>query len=118
MSASYELTGTVHKVGDTQLIKETFQKREMIVAIEDGNYTQHITVEVTKDKCSELDNYKAGDQVTVYFNLRGRLYTGKDGVERAFTNLAAWKLTKGAEGGNAGKVAGSDKTGVFDDVPF
>lgn len=118
MSASYELTGTVHKVGDTQLIKETFQKREMIVAIEDGNYTQHITVEVTKDKCSELDNYKPGDTVTVYFNLRGRLYTGKDGIERAFTNLAAWKLTKGAEGGNAGKVEGKDKTELFEDVPF
>jgi hypothetical protein len=115
MSSSYELTGIVHRVGEIQLIKDTFQKREMIVAVEDGNYTQHVTIELTKEKCAELDNYKPGDQVTVYFNLRGRLYTGKDGIERAFTNLAAWKLTKGAQGANAGTV---DKRDAFEDVPF
>ena len=112
MSTSYEINGTIHSIGDTQQIKETFTKREIIVAVEDGNYTNHVTVQFTKDKCKELDSYKPGDVVTILFNLGGRLYTSKDGIEKAFTNLNAWKISK------QGASPIVDKTEAFDDVPF
>lgn len=116
MSTTYEITGTIHRISDTVVVKDTFRKREFIVMIPDGQYPQHVKLQCTQDRCSLLDGLKPGDPITVAFNVRGRLYTDKNGQETAFTNLEAWRIDRGnAEPPTktAEQVAAS-----FDDVPF
>jgi hypothetical protein len=85
-----ELTGTITAIHDTQEIG-TFTKREIWVKTE-GDYPQTISIEFTKDKCALLDNYAPGQQVKVYYNLRGREWTSKEGQTRVFNTVQGWKI--------------------------
>ena len=110
MSTSYEATGTLIYVGDTEQVKETFKKRSFTIEIADGNYPQQVPFQATQDRTTALDGFKVGDTVSVCFNLRGRPYNGK-----WFVNLEAWRVTKTGEA----TAPGTDKTELFhDDVPF
>jgi hypothetical protein len=89
---SLEVEGKLHKKFDTVQIKETFKKREFILELEDGAYTQLIKFELIQDRCDILEDYVEGNNIKVYFNLRGRAWQGRDGTTSYFTNLAAWKI--------------------------
>jgi hypothetical protein len=85
---SYEITGTIKVIQETQTFDSGFAKREFVITTED-KYPQDIKLEFVKDKVSELDAYDTGDQVTVAFNIRGNEYK-----DRYYVNLAAWKISK------------------------
>ena len=91
-----ELNVKIHSISETQNVTDTFSKREFIVeTIED--YKQHLQLQFIKDKCSILDNYKVGQEVKVSLNLKGRLWTNKEGKEVAFNTLECWKIEKSGE---------------------
>lgn len=84
---SYDFTGKLHRIFDEQQIKDTFRKREFVVEKTDGQYPNFIKFELIQDRCSLLDAYNEGDEVTVSFDLRGREWQDK-----YFTNLHAWRI--------------------------
>ncbi|MDX1269358.1 MAG: DUF3127 domain-containing protein, partial [Oceanisphaera sp.] len=86
-SMSYELTGKIKLIQETQTFNSGFSKREMVVTVEDGNYPQDISLEFLKEKISLLDSLSVGQNVTVSFDIRGREYNG-----RYFNNLVGWKI--------------------------
>lgn len=86
---SYELSGKVKVIQDPHTFASGFTKQELVVSVPDGNYTQDISIEFLKDKTDLLNGLKVGDEVTVFFNIRGREYNG-----RYFNNLTAWKLDR------------------------
>ncbi len=86
---SFELEGKLHKVFPTESKTETFQAREFVVEITNGNYPQFVKFQLVQDRCNIMDNYQEGEQVKVYFDLRGREWNGK-----YFTNLNAWRVDK------------------------
>ncbi len=91
---SFELTGKILEIFNEQLISDKFKKREFIVEFKEtpnSNYPQYLKFQFTGDKCSILGQYKAGQDVNVSFNLRGRKYQ-KDGKVSYFTDLEAWKM--------------------------
>lgn len=88
---SYEAIGTIHQIMDTVHVNDRFQKREFVLKMEDGQYPQLIKFQIVQDRCSMLDSSKAGDEVKVHFDLRGREYV-KNGDTLYFTNLNAWKI--------------------------
>ena len=90
-----ELNVKIHSISETQNVTDTFSKREFIVETQE-EYKQYLQLQVTKDKCSILDNYKVGDLVEVSLNLRGRLWTNKENKEIAFNTLECWKINKSA----------------------
>jgi single-strand DNA-binding protein len=92
---TYTATGTIRHIGEAQQVNEKFKKRELVIAVQDGNFTQYPKFELTQDKCSLLDNYAAGQEVTVSFNLRGNEYT-RNGETLYFTSLQAWRIEAGA----------------------
>ncbi|MCH7227550.1 DUF3127 domain-containing protein [Haloferula sp. A504] len=118
---AYELEGTVHKIFDTQTFASGFSKREFVVEVPDGNYTQQIKLEAVKDKAALLDDVSEGDQVKVTFDLRGNEYK-----ERFYVNLVAWKLEKSGDGGGGSGGAPSSSLDAAldnepdesDDIPF
>lgn len=84
---SFEIVGKLFKKYDTESKTQTFQAREFVLEVEDGNYPQYVKFQLTQDRCGLLDNYDEGQTIKVHFDLRGREWQG-----RFFTNLNAWRL--------------------------
>ena len=92
---TYELTGKVKLVQDPQTFSSGFTKREVVVTVEDGKYTQDINLEFLQDKVSLLDNVSEGQEIKIFFDIRGREYNG-----RYFNNLVGWKIESKESGGD------------------
>jgi DNA replicative helicase MCM subunit Mcm2 (Cdc46/Mcm family) len=90
---SYEARGRLLVKFDTQQVTEKFRKREFVLEMPNGNYTEQIKFQLTQDKCALLDDVKTGDELKVMFVLRGRPYT-KNGETSYFTNIEAWRIDK------------------------
>ncbi|MCZ4243065.1 DUF3127 domain-containing protein [Pedobacter punctiformis] len=121
-----EIKGKVHEVGATQQVSETFKKRDLIVEYaENPTYPEYIRFEALQDKTALLDSFKAGDEVEVFFNLRGRPWTDKAGKTSYFNSLVIWRINAIAAGAApantpeyAAPVDVSNTPGEDDDLPF
>ena len=127
-----EVIGLLKVKFDTVRVSDRFQKREFVLSTETNTpYPQHVSFQVTQDKCSLLDNFSEGEEVKVQFNLRGREWNGPQGV-KYFNTLDAWRIEKvnsgapmaGSSSGNrsaenapASPVFNSDISDN-DDLPF
>ncbi len=99
-----EIIGTIKVKFDTQRVSEKFQKREFVLTTEANTpYPQHVSFQVTQDKCSMLDQYNEGEEIKVQFNLRGREWNGPQGI-KYFNTLEAWRLER-AQGSNTAPQA-------------
>lgn len=93
---AFDIQGRLHEIFEENRVSDKFRKREFVLEIPDGSYTQYPKFQLTQDKCSLLDQFKIGDEVKVTFNLSGKPFT-KDGTTMYFTNLSAWRIeTAGA----------------------
>jgi len=108
---SQEVQGKIHVIMDIQQVTDSFKKREFVLEIVDGAYTQLVKFQSVQDNCEKLDGFKIGDDVKVNYNLRGREWKNKEGVINYFTNLDAWKVEHFGESNNNNK-------GAEDDLPF
>ncbi len=88
-----EVTGRVKVINPEQQVSASFKKREIVVTT-DEQYPQHIMIEFTQDKCDLLNNYKAGDQVKVSINLRGREWVNPQGETKYFNSIQGWRIEK------------------------
>ena len=87
MSKKYEITGTLKHIGETQSFASGFKKREFVIETGDDKYPQLVKLEVSKERCKELDECSIGDTMDVQFDIRGNEYNGK-----YYVNLQAWKF--------------------------
>ncbi len=120
-----EIKGKVHEIGATQQVSETFKKRDLIVEYaENPTYPEYIRFEALQDKTALLDTFKTGDEVEVFFNLRGRPWTDKAGKTSYFNSLVIWRVNAvaGAPAAStpayAAPVDVSNAPGEDDDLPF
>jgi hypothetical protein len=86
-----QVTGKVKLVTKTQVVSDKFQKRELVVTTSD-QYPQHISIQLSNDKCALADNLAIGQEVTVHINLRGRLWVSPQGEEKYFNTIEGWKI--------------------------
>jgi len=86
---SYEAKGTLHHIGETREVSETFSTRSFTICQQDDKYPQFITFELIKDRTDLIDSFKIGDDINVSFNLRGREWNGK-----FFNTIQAWRIQK------------------------
>lgn len=111
MSKSYEAQGHIHSIGQTtEYGKNGFTKREFVIKLsgegQNSAYPNYVALELIKDKCSLMDSYAIGDEITVQFNLSGRLWNGNGQGERCFTSLQAWKVERAGSAQPAPPAAG------------
>lgn len=115
-----DFKGKVHEVGAVQNVTDTFKKRELIVEYaENPQYPEFIKVEAIQDKVNLFDSLKVGNQVEVFFNLRGRPHT-KDSKTSYFNSLVAWRVNV-LEGGAEAPInapAEISSAPEDDDLPF
>ncbi len=97
------ITGKIEHIGRTEQLTtkdgtKTFLKRELVLDVTrfdpytgERGFENFNSFEFSGDKCTELDRYKAGDVVTVSFDLSGSRYD-KDGVTKYFTRIRGYKI--------------------------
>lgn len=92
-SEKLSLSGFVVHIGETEVITEKFQKREIIIETRDNpNYPETILFEAHQDRVDLLDPYEFGDEVKVHFNVKGRSVQMQNGLFRNFNTLQAWRV--------------------------
>jgi len=117
---SLEVVGKIKVLKATQVVSDKFQKRELVV-VTDEQYPQPILIEFAQDKCSILDKYSVGQDVTVGINLRGREWTNPQGEVKYFNQIQGWNIKASEQVPTMSAVANEPKTFaevyVFEDAP-
>lgn len=128
---SYELTGKLIAKYDTVQRTETFKTREFVVEkSEDINgriITNYIKFQSVQDKTSIVDKINTGEEVKVFFNIKGSKWE-KDGKTNYITNLDAWRIEQKLQNNTAASAEdghlepldtfSSNAPNAVDDLPF
>ncbi len=123
-----DIKGKAHYVSDVINVTDSFRKRELVIEFaENPQYPEFVKFEAIQDRCSLMDTVKVGDEVEVFFNLKGREWTNKQGEKQYFNTLQIWKVNVlGASDSAAGHTTPeyaapidiSAAPGEDDDLPF
>jgi len=101
---SYELTGKLVAKYDVVQRTETFKVREFAVEksedINGRTITNYVKFQCVQDKTSIIDRVNIGDDIKVYFNIKGTKWE-KEGKVSYFTNLDAWRIEQILQSGNS-----------------
>lgn len=94
---TYNITGKVVEIGDTQTFDSGFTKRTVIVdTATDGKFPCPVPVTFKKDKTSALDSVSVGSEVKIDITIDGRKWDGPNGT-KYFVDLTGWSvMTVGA----------------------
>ncbi len=94
---SLEITGKLLKKYEAVDVSPKFKKREFVLELSEeisGNtYINYAAMQLVNNKCTVIDQFQEGDMVKVSFNIRGSKWV-KDGKERYFSNLDAWRVER------------------------
>jgi hypothetical protein len=128
---SYELTGKLVAKYDIVQRTETFKTREFAVEKTDDingrTITNYVKFQCVQDKTAIVDRVNIGDDVKVYFNIKGSKWE-KDGKVNYITNLDAWRIEQILQPGTTAKTDNeylepldtfsSTPPDAVDDLPF
>ena len=128
---SYELTGKLVAKYDTIQRTESFKTREFAVEKSDDingrTIVNYVKFQSVQDKTSIIDRVNIGDEIKVYFNIKGSKWD-KDGKTNYITNLDAWRIEQLLQSGNKSNIDNeylepldtfsSTATDAVDDLPF
>lgn len=88
-----EIKGKIYEIGKTENVSDSLKKRELIIEyIENPQYPEYLKFEAIQDRTKLLDDLKSGQDVEVFFNLKGRPWTDKTGKKTYFNSLQLWKI--------------------------
>ena len=92
---SYELTGKLVTKYDIVQRTESFKTREFVVEKSDDingrTIVNYVKFQCVQDKTAIVDRVNTGDEIKVYFNIKGSKWE-KDGKTNYITNLDAWRI--------------------------
>ncbi|PUZ29017.1 hypothetical protein DCC81_05980 [Chitinophaga parva] len=133
---SFEITGKLVVKYNTMQRSETFKTREFVIEKSDDIngriITNYIKFQAVQDRTAIVDRFQEGENVKVYFNIKGTRWE-KDGKVNYITNLDAWRMESmmaGAPGADpqpnyggsqeftGGTGGGAAATSSVDDLPF
>ncbi len=87
------ITGKIIQIFNTNQVSATFRKREFVIEVVDGTYSETIKLEMIQDNCEKLDAFQVGMAVNVEYNLKGRSWTDPKTQEvKYFNTIQAWKV--------------------------
>lgn len=102
-----QITRRLAAIGQTvQIPSKTggspFLKREFLLDAtthdpytgERSQYENIVPLEVSGEKCAELDNFSVGEIITVSFALQGREWTNQDGQTRRMVSIRCYRIER------------------------
>jgi hypothetical protein len=101
---AFEIEGKLHKLFPTEQKSGSFQAREFVLEVPDGNYPQMVKFQAVQERCAQLDGFREGERLKVSFDLRGREWQGK-----YFTNLNAWRVERAEDAETSPSGGGNQK---------
>ena len=88
-----EIKAKIKKISGILQISDRFRKREFVVEYSNKpEYPQLLQFVLVQDRCELLDSFKEGQQVEIFFDLKGREWTSPQGETKYFNSLQAWKV--------------------------
>ena len=88
-----DIKGKLLEIFDTQNVTNTFRKREFILEYaENPQYPELLKFELIQEKCDLLNSFNVGQEINVFFNLKGRKWTDPKGEVKYFNSMQAWRL--------------------------
>ena len=111
------LKGRLKVKKEEQVINDRFKKREFVLTDEGSQYPKDILFQLAQDRTSLLDQFNEGDELNVYFNLRGREWTSPTGEVKYFNTLDAWKIEVASAAAAPAPEASFEAPGD-EDLPF
>lgn len=108
-----QVKGTLLRIFEKETISEKFSKKIVVVRTKE-EYPQEIPIEFTNQRIDLIGSYKEGDDVTIYINLRGREWKGKD---KWFCSIEGWKVESLLKEVTASSQ-NPDREKVEEDLPF
>jgi len=108
--ADSTIKGAIKLINPIKVISDKFSVREFVITTADAKYPQEIIFQTVNDKMDVIAPYGEGQEVEVYFNVRGREYNG-----RYYNTLDAWKVVGEV---TAPSVLDSILNNETDDLPF
>lgn len=129
---SYELTGKLVAKYDVVQRTATFKTREFAVEKTDDiggrTVTNYVKFQSVQDKTSIIDKANIGDEIKVYFNIKGSKWE-KEGKVNYITNLDAWRIEQVSNAGTDQAVTDAEymepldnftasSPEAIDDLPF
>lgn len=106
-----DITGILKVKSEAQQISEKFKKRDFVLTDNSTQYPQHISFQLTQDKCNLIDQYNIGDEIKVHFNLRGREWTSPQNEIKYFNTIEAWRIE-----GNAASTSNSSADSSMNNI--
>lgn len=99
------IIGQILSIGESQNLTSqngnTFTKRSLVISVRrfDPNtgepvndYENTPEFSFIGDKCRDLDQFKVGQNVSVYFDIVGRKYTPQGGTEKIINDIRPYKI--------------------------
>jgi hypothetical protein len=105
--ADATIKGAIKLINPIKVISDKFQVREFVITTLD-KYPQHIIFQTVNDKMDIIAPCGEGEEVEVFYNVRGREYNGK-----YYNTLDAYKVV--------GEAKERDELSILlgdDDEPF
>lgn len=100
-----QITGRLASISQTQQLSSknggnSFLKREFLLDARTydpytgqlSEYENLLPLELTGERCADLDRFRVGDTVTVSFALQGRSWTTQDGQLRRMASIRCYKI--------------------------
>lgn len=82
-----EIKGKIIVIGETETVGNNGFTKRLLVLETQEQYSQKVPIEFIKEKGTLLDGRNIGDEVTIYYNVRGSEYQGK-----YYCQLNGWKI--------------------------
>jgi hypothetical protein len=127
---SYEVAGKLVAKFDVVQRTESFKTREFVIEktddIQGRTVTNYVKFQCVQDKTAIVDRVNIGENVKVYFNIKGSKWE-KDGKTNYITNLDAWRIEQFMQASGAGPIDNeymepldtfSSTASDGDDLPF
>ena len=111
---SLELSGTLQQILPKQTGESKrgpWEKQDFVIETQD-KFPKKVCCTLWGDKTNMLQNLSAGTPLTVSINIESREYRGK-----WYTDIKAWKLEVGGEGGGEERPVAGGNSRMVGDVP-
>ncbi|XBT18851.1 MAG: DUF3127 domain-containing protein [Candidatus Shikimatogenerans sp. AspAUS03] len=109
-----KLLGKIKKIFNTKNFG-SFKKKELLLKTNE-QYSQLIIIDFVQIKRKLLKKFKINDKVTIYINIRGRLWINPKGEKKYFNTIQGWKIEKNNEEKNDNE--NTEGTDVFGNKDF